>query len=63
MIDDLSWAAGGAFGVLLVLVLTRITVADREFAGRPALRLLDVATGLAVAVLVALLVSRVLAEL
>jgi len=62
MIRELNWAAALAFVAMLVLVLTRITVTEREAAGRTVLRL-DLATGVVVVVLVATLALRVLAEL
>ncbi|WP_020674168.1 hypothetical protein [Amycolatopsis nigrescens] len=60
----LSWSAAGVFAVFLVLVLARITVAERASDGsRYRLRRLDLAAGLATVLLIVLLTVRVLAEL
>ncbi|MCU1679607.1 MAG: hypothetical protein JWQ81_346 [Amycolatopsis sp.] len=63
MIHELDWAAAAVFGLLLVLVLARTTVAELGTAERPVLRRFDLATGAAVIVLVATLVARVAAQL
>jgi hypothetical protein len=59
MIATLNWAAASAFGLFLVLVLTRIGVTDLGTAGRR----FDLATGTTVVILVAVLAARVLAQL
>jgi hypothetical protein len=59
MIHALNWAAAAAFGLFLVLVLTRIAVTELGTAGRR----YDLAAGATVVILVAVLAARVLAQL
>jgi hypothetical protein len=59
MIHTLDWAAAAAFGLFLVLVLTRIAVTELGTAGRRH----DLATATAVVILVAVLAARVVAQL
>jgi hypothetical protein len=63
MIHTLNWAAASAFGLVLVLVLTRIAVTELGTAERPVRRRFDLATGTAVVILVAVLAARVAAQL
>ena len=63
MIHGLDWAAAAAFGLLLVLVLTRTAVAELRTVERPVLRRFDFGAGAAVFALVAVLAARVLAQL
>ena len=63
MIPTLNWAAAAAFGLVLVLVLTRIAAAELGTAEWPVRRRFDLAAGAAVVILVAVLAARVLAQL
>ena len=63
MIHGLDWAAAAAFGLLLVLVLTRTAVAELGTVERGVLRRFDFGAGAAVVALVAVLAARVLAQL
>jgi hypothetical protein len=63
VIHTLNWAAAAAFGLVLVLVLTRVAVTELGTAERPVRRRFDLAAGTAVVILVAVLAARVVAQL